>query len=153
MIKVAELIDNSIRKIIEEMSYELLGIESLGSGNNLTLRIYIDSDKGISIKDCEIVSKKISAIMDVEDIIRSKYNLEVSSPGFERPLFTIAHYHKFLGSDVKIKLFRPQEGRRKFSGSISNVYEKEEKIEILTNLGIKKLDFNLIEKANLIANF
>jgi len=153
MIKVTETIDNLIRKVIENMDYDLLGIESIGSGKNSTLRIYIDSEKGINIKDCENVSKKISAIIDVEDIIQSKYNLEVSSPGFERPLFTIAHYQRFLGNDVKIRLFRPLEGRRNFTGSINTVSEAENRIEILTNLGLKKLDFNLIEKANLVAHF
>ena len=72
----------------------------------------------MGIEDCETVSRETAALLDVKDPIRSQYNLEVSSPGLERPLFTAAHYRQFEGCVAQINLFAPQDGRRKFSGPI-----------------------------------
>jgi ribosome maturation factor RimP len=91
--------------------------------------------------------------MDVEDPISGQYNLEVSSPGIERPLFSIAHYMRFLGHEVLIKTYRPIEGRRKFTGTIGSVSEKSNTLELLTELDSVTLDIDLIEKANLVAHF
>lgn len=91
--------------------------------------------------------------MDVEDPISGQYNLEVSSPGIERPLFTLAHYQRFLGNDISLRLFRPIEGRRKFTGSIGSISEANETIELVTELGPVTIDLNLIDKAHLVAHF
>ncbi|VEI45704.1 ribosome maturation protein RimP [Actinobacillus equuli] len=63
----------------------------------LTVRLYIDKEGGVTIDDCSDVSRQVSAILDVEDPIADKYNLEVSSPGLDRPLFTLAHYQRLSG--------------------------------------------------------
>ena len=117
------------------------------------MRLYIDSEEGIGVDDCEIVSRQVSAIMDVEDPITGQYNLEVSSPGIERPLFVVAHYMRFLGHDVRLRTFRPIEGRRNFTGAIGSVSEKSNSLELVTELGPVTLDLDLIEKANLVAHF
>ena len=91
--------------------------------------------------------------MDVEDPISGQYNLEVSSPGIERPLFSLSHYMRFLGNDVRIRTYRPIEGRRNFTGSIGSVSEKSNAIELVTELGPVTLEIDLIEKANLVAHF
>ena len=135
------------------MSYELLGIDYGASGKCSILRVYIDSHNGVGINDCELVSRQVGAILDVEDPISGQYNLEVSSPGIERPLFTLAHYRRFLGNEIKLKLYRPIGGRRKFKGSIGSISETENTIELVTELGPVTMDLNLIEKANLIAHF
>ena len=153
MAKVIDKVFVLISPVIKDMGYELLGVEYFNSGKNSILRVYIDSENSIGVNDCERVSLQVSAIMDVDDIISGQYNLEVSSPGIERPLFTIAHYQRFLGSEISLRLFRPIEGRRKFTGSIGSVSERNETIELFTELGSKTLDFNLIEKANLVAYF
>ena len=103
--------------------------------------------------DCETVSRQVSAIMDVEDLINGQYNLEVSSPGIERPLFVMAHYQRFLGHDVCLRTYRPIDGRRNFTGSIGSVVETSNTIELVTELGSVSLDIDLIEKANLVAHF
>ena len=127
--------------------------EYVPSGKHSILRLYIDSEDGIGVDDCEIVSRQVSAIMDVEDPITGQYNLEVSSPGIERPLFVVAHYMRFLGHDVRLRTFRPIEGKRNFTGAIGSVSEKSNSLELVTELGPVTLDLDLIEKANLVAHF
>ena len=153
MAKIADKVLSIINPSIEDLGYELLGIEYITSGKHSILRLYIDSEDGIGVDDCEIVSRQVSAIMDVEDPITGQYNLEVSSPGIERPLFVVAHYMRFLGHDVRLRTFRPIEGRRNFTGAIGSVSEKSNSLELVTELGPVTLDLDLIEKANLVAHF
>jgi len=151
--KIEDKVLSIINTSIEDLGYELLGIEYVPSGKHSILRLYIDSEDGIGVDDCEIVSRQVSAIMDVEDPITGQYNLEVSSPGIERPLFVVAHYMRFLGHDVRLRTFRPIEGRRNFTGAIGSVSEKSNSLELVTELGPVTLDLDLIEKANLVAHF
>ena len=153
MAKIADKIQALINPVISDMGYELVGIEYVASGKHSTLRIYIDSDNGIGVDDCETVSRQVSAILDVEDPITNQYNLEVASPGVERPLFHIGHYQRFLGHDIKLRLVRPINGQRKFVGAIGSVSETNNSVELVTELGPVMLDIELIEKANLVANF
>ena len=153
MAKIADKVLSIINPSIEDLGYELLGIEYVPSGKHSILRLYIDSEDGIGVDDCEIVSRQVSAIMDVEDPITGQYNLEVSSPGIERPLFVVSHYMRFLGHDVRLRTFRPIEGRRNFTGAIGSVSEKSNSLELVTELGPVTLDLDLIEKANLVAHF
>ena len=153
MAKTADKIVALINPVIEDIGYELLGVEYVASGKHSILRLYIDSANGIGVDDCEVVSRQVSAIMDVEDPITGQYSLEVSSPGIERPLFTLAHYQRFLGHDISLRLFRPIEGRRKFTGSIGSINEVNETMELVTELGPVTIDLNLIDKANLVAHF
>ena len=153
MTKIADKVLLIINPIIIDMGYELLGIEYVASGKHSILRLYIDCEKGVRVSDCETVSRQVSSIMDVEDPISGQYNLEVSSPGIERPLFVIAHYQRFLGHDVRLRTYRPIEGKRNFTGSIGSVGETNNTIELVTELGPVTVDIGLIEKANLIAHF
>jgi Uncharacterized protein conserved in bacteria len=153
MAKIADKIEELINPVIVDMGYELVGIDYIASGKHSTVRVYIDSDKGIGLDDCEVVSRQISAIFDVEDPVSGQYNLEVSSPGIERPLFHIGHYQRFLGHDVKLRLLRPMNGQRKFNGAIGSVSEVNNSVELVTELGPVTLDIDMIEKANLIAHF
>lgn len=84
---------------VEALGFELVGIEFIRARQS-TLRIYIDSDNGINVDDCADVSHQVSAVLDVEDPITVAYNLEVSSPGLDRPMFTAEHYTRFLGEEV-----------------------------------------------------
>ena len=153
MAKIVDKVFSIINPIIINMGYELLGIEYVASGKHSVLRIYIDCDEGVRVSDCETVSRQVSAIMDVEDPINGQYNLEVSSPGIERPLFIIAHYQRFLGYDVCLRTYRPIDGRRNFTGSIGSVRETAKTIELVTELGPINLDIDIIEKANLVAHY
>jgi ribosome maturation factor RimP len=107
-----------IQPLVEDLGYEFVGLEYNSNPKNSVLRIYIDQGSGVGVEDCEIVSRETAALLDVKDPIRSRYNLEVSSPGLDRPLFTPAHYREFVGHEAQVNLFAPQDGRRKFSGPI-----------------------------------
>lgn len=153
MTKIAEKVFPIINPIVIDMGYELLGIEYVASGKRSMLRIYIDCEKGVGVNDCETVSRQVSSIMDVEDPIIGQYNLEVSSPGIERPLFLISHYQRFLGHDVCLRTYRSIDGRRNFTGCIGSIGETSNTIELVTELGPVTLNIDLIEKANLVAHF
>ena len=153
MAKISEKVFSIINPIVIDMGYELLGIEYVASGKHTVLRLYIDCEEGIRVDDCETVSRQVSSIMDVEEPINGQYNLEVSSPGIERPLFVVEHYRRFLGHDVRLRTYRPIDGKRNFTGSIGSVGETNNIIELVTELGPVTLDIGLIEKANLIAHF
>ena len=153
MAKIADKVFLIINPIVIDMGYELLGIEYVASGKHSVLRLYIDCEKGIRVNDCENVSRQVSSIMDVEDPISGQYNLEVSSPGIERPLFEISHYQRFLGHDVRLRTYRPINGKRNFTGCIGSVGKTSNTIELVTELGPVILDIGLIEKANLVAHF
>jgi len=118
-----------LQPLVEDLGYEFVGLEYNSSAKHSVLRIYIDHESGVGIEDCEIVSREVAALLDVKDPIRSQYNLEVSSPGLERPLFTAAHYREFVGNMAQINLFAPLDGRRKFSGPILSADEHAVTIE------------------------
>lgn len=123
-----ETLKNSVGKItdlieptVSALNLELWGIEHLQQGKFSLLRIYIERDSGVTIEDCENVSKQVSAVLDVEDPITGEYTLEVSSPGVDRPLFSAQHFAQYVGSEVKLRLLSPLQGRRKFTGTIVKV--------------------------------
>jgi len=105
---------------VQALGMELLGIEYAASGGSALLRLYIDvADRPVNVEDCEAVSREVSAVLDVEDPIASNYTLEVSSPGIDRPLFTLAHFARFAGEQAKVTLRLPQDGRRRVQGTIT----------------------------------
>jgi ribosome maturation factor RimP len=85
------------------------------------LRVYIDSPEGITVDDCARVSDQVSAILDVEDPITDRYRLEVSSPGFDRPLCTLAHFEAVVGQKVRIQSMVQIAGRKRFTGILTGV--------------------------------
>lgn len=136
---------------IEAMGFELVGIECQRAGRFLTVRLYIDKEGGVTIDDCSDVSRQVSAIFDVEDPIADKYNLEVSSPGLDRPLFTIEHYQRFIGRDVVIHLRIPMFDRRKWQGKIESV--EGDLITLNVEGTVQSFAFGNIQKANLVPVF
>lgn len=116
-------LDAMLRPAVEALGYELVGVEMLRNGRHSLLRLYIDTEKGITVDDCERVSHQVSGVLDVEDPIRGEYTLEVSSPGLDRPLFSAEHYERFAGREVRVKLKVPVEGRRKIRGTLAGVSE------------------------------
>ena len=118
-----------LSKDITSFGCYIWGIEFFGRQRSQTLRIYIDSEKGISIEDCEKVSKHIIKVLDTENDFSSKYLLEVSSPGLDRKLFEISHYSAYIGGKVKISLKAPFEQRRNYLGVLTRVEQDEVVIE------------------------
>lgn len=145
--RLAEMLTPSV----EDLGYELVGIEYIRAGKHSTLRVYIDQESGILVDDCAVVSKQISAIMDVEDPITNEYTLEVSSPGLERPLFSATHYLEFVGSEVKVQLRMPIQNRRKWKGIIASV--DGEIICVNVNGTEERFALSNIQKANIVPKF
>lgn len=134
---------------IQDMGYELWGCEYLSQGNHSLLRVYIDKSDGVGIKDCECVSRQVSALLDVEDPVAGNYSLEVSSPGIPRPLFYNWQYQRYLGHEVQLKVLKSVQGKRKFSGTLLSATEA--KVVILDSDGEhQELLFSNIVKASLI---
>ena len=140
-----------IEPVVNALELQLWGIEYVGQGHRKTVRIYIDSETGVSLSDCEDVSRQISSLFDVEDPIAGEYLLEVSSPGMDRPLFVEQHYRQFVGHVVNVKLSRPFEGRRKFKGILRAVVNSEASILVDEHEYI--LPIESIEKANVVPQF
>ncbi|MBA2657542.1 MAG: ribosome maturation factor RimP [Tatlockia sp.] len=141
-------IEELLKPLITDLGYELWGCEYLSQGKHSLLRLYIDKEDGIAVEDCEKVSKQVSAFLDVEDPISGNYSLEISSPGLPRPLFYKEQYKLFLGQAVKIKLFKPINGSRKFSGDIVNI--NDEILTLKVDGELFEVPFSHIVKANLI---
>jgi ribosome maturation factor RimP len=142
-----------IRPVVEGMGYQFWGMEYLAHGKDSVLRIYIETDAeaGISVDDCAKVSRQASAILDVEDPITGEYNLEVSSPGMDRPLFELTQYEQFIGSIVSVRLRVPFDGRRKFKGQLVSL--EGEDIVLRVDQEEYLLPIDLIEKANVVPQF
>jgi ribosome maturation factor RimP len=117
-----EKLEELLSPVVEDLGYEFIGVDYSANPKNRLLRLYIDRpDSGIGVDDCETVSREVSAVLDVEEPIRDQYTLEVSSPGVERPLFSVEHFRRFLGEMAAVRMQAPQEGRRKFKGRIARV--------------------------------
>jgi ribosome maturation factor RimP len=151
MSAVAKQVADLIGSTLAGMGYELVGIEYGDHGHGGLLRVYIDRVGGITLDDCAAVSGQVSAILDVEDPIAGHYDLEVSSPGMDRPLFTEAHYARFIGHRIKIVMSLPQDGRRRFSGVLRTI--KDGVIEIDVDNELFYLPFSQVASARLIPEF
>lgn len=152
MKRIDPILQERLMTLISSMRYELLGCELLPAGRQTIFRIYIDRPQGISADDCALVSRQISAMLDVEDPIQGKYTLEVSSPGIDRPLFEIAHYKKYIGNRVKIRLHAAINNRRQIKGVLKRVDDEAVYVWIGSSDQELKLPFAMIEKANLIGD-
>jgi len=137
--------------VVEALGYECWGIEFLSQGRHSLLRVYIDHANGVLIDDCEKVSRQISGVLDVEDPISNEYTLEVSSPGMDRPLFTLDQFARNAGEQVKIRLRSPFEGRRNFQGLLRGVEDQD--VVVLADDHEYLLPIDLIDKANIIPRF
>ena len=146
---ISEQIEQLVEKPIESLGYELVGVEYIKNGRDTVLRIYIDSEQGISIEDCERVSHQVSGILEVEDPISSAYSLEISSPGFDRPLFKESDFLRFIEQEAKISMKIPVQGRRNFRGILQGFDNGNILIEVDNE--VYELPFNKLAKARLVA--
>ena len=135
--------------VVEAMGYEFVGVEFTGGSGHGTLCIYIDREQGVDIDDCASISHQVSAILDVEDPIQQVYDLQVSSPGINRPLFKINDYDRFAGETVKIKMDVAQSGRRNYKGVLQGVVQSKF-VQVEVDGETHELPFSDIGKANLI---
>jgi ribosome maturation factor RimP len=135
--------------VIQSMGYQLVGIEFQGSTQHGTLRVYIDHENGIGVDDCVAISHQISGILDVEEPIQQAYDLEVSSPGINRPLFKAQDYEQFSGHSAKIKMAVALVGRKNFKGVLQGVTDSKT-VQIMVDNESYELPISDIATANLV---
>ena len=142
-----EHIETLIRKDIEALGCDIWGLEPIGSITNPTLRVFIDNDKGITVRDCEKVSKHISKVIESNMLYSNSLILEVSSPGIDRKLFHKDQYIDYLGCAIKVRYKNEHMKNISVKGFLRRV--SEEDILLETDKGDNLIDFKAIEKANL----
>ena len=137
-----------LRPGAEALGFELWGIEYINQGKHSILRVYIEHDNGITVDDCASVSHQISGVLEVEDPISSQYTLEVSSPGLDRPLFSLPHYELYVDKVISIRCHTGVDGRRKFKGKLVEL--KNEQLTILVDNEDFVIEFLDIDKGNVV---
>jgi ribosome maturation factor RimP len=150
-VAVIEELNGLIEPAVEAVGFEFVGLEYVAEGRHSVLRVFIDHEQGINVDDCATVSRQVSAILDVEDPISGHYNLEVSSPGMDRPLFKLEHFQRFEGEEIKLRSHAPVDGRRNFRGVLLSV----EGEQVLMNVDgqVFTIAFDNVDKANIVPNF
>jgi ribosome maturation factor RimP len=136
---------------VESAGYELVELEYSPAGKRALLRLYIDRADGgnVTLDDCSAVSAVASDVLEVTDPIERAYELEVSSPGFDRPLRTRAHFERFLGQEARVELSDAVEGRKKFRGRLVALDGDQLVIEV--DRREWRLPLQLVHKARLVA--
>jgi len=151
MKQAPEHLVNLIEPIVEGLGYECVGIDYNPHPKHGCLRIYIDSENGILVEDCTKVSHQISGVLDVEDPIQGNYQLEVSSPGADRPFFKVSQFEQFIGDMVLVNLFKAIGGRRKITGLIKKV--EDDIITLQEGDQIYEVPFGAMSKARLVPEY
>jgi ribosome maturation factor RimP len=134
--------------IVTGLGYQLWGIEYRSSQKHALIKIFIDHEDGVTLDHCSEVSHQVSAILDVEDPITVPYTLEVSSPGVERPLLKLAHYQRYIGSEIKVRLIWALDGQKNFKGELLRV--ESDNITMLADEVEVSFSIDTIKRAHLI---
>jgi len=148
---VSEQLRELIGPVVEGLGFEFWGLEYLSQGRHSVLKIYIDAEAGIDVDDCASVSRQVGGLLDVEDLLKGKYTLEVSSPGMDRRLFLLSQYEMFKGAKIKLNLRSPYEGKRKYTGLLCGVEDGD----VVLRLGEEEILFPFadIDKAQVVPEF
>jgi ribosome maturation factor RimP len=113
-----------VKPITDEHNFECVDVEYVKEGGNWTLRVFVDKEGGVTIEDCELVSRSLDIKLDEADPIPDAYMLEVSSPGIDRPLKKETDYERSIGKSVEIKLYKAVEGTKEYVGILDS-FNKE----------------------------
>lgn len=148
---IAERVEDCLREIVEAEGVELLHVDYWPKDNSPMLRIYIDKPGGVNLSDCEKVSKHVSVVLDVEDVISQQYILEVSSPGLERPLFKKSDYERYLDREIRLITIEKVQSRKKFKGYIRRLSDDTLKLECEGQM--YEIPFEKIKGAKLVYRF
>ncbi|PBE94168.1 ribosome maturation factor RimP [Clostridioides difficile] len=132
-------IEEIVTKITDEHGFEMVDVEYVKEEGEYYLRVYIDKEEGISLNECELVSRELSPILDEKDPIKENYFLEVSSPGLDRALKKDRDFVRYQGRDVDLKLYKPLNGCKQFEGELVGLTE-DNNIKIIANG--KEMEFN-----------
>lgn len=138
-------------EIASKYGYDIYDVELVKEGPNKFLRVFIDREEGVSIDDCETISRELSAYLDQVDLIPDNYFLEVSSPGIERVLKQDKHFEGAIDEEIKVKLFKPVDNVKEFEGVLKSFNENEIVLQLPENEVL--IERKNIAKANIIFNF
>ena len=130
MAKLTDAVAALALPIVEAAGCTLWDVEYVKEAGTWFLRVFIDREGGVSIDDCEAVSRPVSDLLDEADPIEGSYTFEVSSAGADRALKKPEHFEKFRGEEVEVKLYRPREGRKEFVGRLQNYQDGAVTLEI-----------------------
>jgi ribosome maturation factor RimP len=142
--KVADIVRQLVMPILEDNGFELVDIEFKKEGAEQYLRIFIDKPDGITIDDCELISRHLSDKLDEEDPIPQAYILEVSSPGIDRPLKTQRDFERNMGKQVEIRLYKQFMGHKAYKGTLVGFDDERVEIETVDN---QRLSFGISDIA------
>lgn len=144
-------LEKIIKPTIVDMGFELWGLDYSTDSGSAFLRVFIESEKGVSVDDCADVSRRLSILLDVENPISGEYNLEISSPGMSRQFYSLDQYQRFIGSKIKIKLHFNFDGRKNFKGILVGIQDNE----LLINDGENEyfIPFESIYKGSMVPQF
>lgn len=143
-------VEKLIEKVLEREGIEIVDIEYAPGPKGGRLTIFIDREGGVDIDTCVRVSELISPLLDTTDIFKSRYFLEVSSPGIERRIRKKRDFERFKGSRVRVETKTPIDGRRNFQGIIGDVADDHFMLE--EEKGSYQIKFDEIKRANLIVD-
>ena len=152
MASVQEKLVALIEPLVQTMGYELVLLEFNPHKGSALVRLFIDAPAGITLGDCEKVSREVEGVLDVEDPIPQNYRLEVSSPGLDRPLVKLEHYERFAGQVAKVHLVAPKAGRRKLQGVLKGLKDGRVVLDT-TDAGMVELKLDEIERARLVPDY
>ena len=144
--RIRELVD----RVATSEGMELVDVEL--HGPSAILRIFLDRPGGITLKDCQVISEQVGALLDVEDLIENRYTLEVSSPGLDRKLVKPADFERFAGRRINLVLKVARQGRKRFRGLLLGMEQETVRMDIGDGQ-VMDFEYGEIEKVNLIAEF
>jgi ribosome maturation factor RimP len=145
--EIVDKISSAVLPILRESSLELVDVEFLPSGRRWLLRIYIDKEGGVSIRDCEWVSRELDRLLEAEDIISHPFMLEVSSPGLTRPLKKWQDFNRFVGKQCKVITKEIVDGKNEFKGVINDATTDD--VAVMMDGILHRIPLSVIKKANL----
>lgn len=152
MAKIKQLCEEKLKSVVEEMGYELVDVSFEKDGGGMNLVFTIDNDNGVTIDDCELVSKKLDPLLDELNPTDDKpYTLVVSSPGLDRPLKTDRDLKRNLGNEVEVSLFAKIDGQKLFKGELKAFDEKT--VTLQTESGELSFDREKIASTKLVIKF
>lgn len=155
MVSKAHILIKQIADLVEpilgEMEFELVDVEYLSKHGRWVLRLYVDKEGGVTIDDCARLSGEIGDLIDVKDVLKHEYVLEISSPGLNRPLKKERDFIWATGKRVKVRMVEPVNGRRNFTGYLKNF--KDGTLYVEAEGSLVALPWIQVDKANLVYEF
>ena len=148
---VVKRVIDLVEPILDEMGFELVDVEYLSLYGKWVLRLYIDTETGVTIDDCVSVSREIGDLIDIKEVVTHEYTLEVSSPGIDRPLKKEKDFVGAVGKKIKVRMIAPMDGRRSFTGYLEDFENGTLHIEV--DGTPVALPWAEVEKANLVYEF